>query len=299
MPAPMPAAEVEVDAALVRRLLRAQFPEWAALPLRRTPGIGWDNVVYRLGDDLAVRLPRRALAARLVEKEHRWLPELARHLPVPVPAPLALGGPGGGYPWAWTVCPWIPGRRAATNPVRDRRRLAEDLGRFVAALHRPGPADGPANPYRAVPLAARHRSTTGYLKVVGDLVDGRSARRVWRAALDAPPWEGPPVWIHGDLHPANMLVAGGHLAGVIDFGDLAVGDPAVDLVSGWMLLDATARPVFRRAAGADAATWDRARGWALSIGLACLAHSADNEVVGAMGRVAVREVLADPDVPGA
>ena len=289
----MPAAEVHIDASLVRRLVASQFPAWAGLPVERVSSGGWDNAIYRLGPDLAVRLPRRKMAADLVEKEQRWLPEIAPRLPLAVPVPIGRGQPGDGYPWRWSICPWLPGEMAAVAAVSDVEEVAATLGDFIAALHTVGPADGPRTPWRGVPLARRDEIIRGLLVDMGDVVDVGAVTEAWKEALSVPAWPGPDIWLHGDLHPANMLVEAGRLTAVIDFGDLVVGDPATDLMSAWMLLPPPARPVLAAAVGVDDATWARGRGWALNWGLVCLARSADNPVLAAIGRRAVDEVLAE------
>ncbi|GAA0805360.1 phosphotransferase [Spirilliplanes yamanashiensis] len=292
----MPAAEVDVSPGLARRLLRAQHPALAGLPLSPLAN-GWDNVLFRLGDDLVVRLPRRALAARLLAHELRWLPGLAPRLPLPVPAPVAAGRPGEGYPWPWSVAPYLPGDTATDTPPADPAAAASALGGFLAALHTPAPPDAPANPYRGVPLAARPAAFHDQVAALGDTVDAAAAGRAWAAALAAPAWSGPALWLHGDLHPGNIVVAGGRVTGVIDFGDVTAGDPATDLAVAWLLLPAAARPAFAAAYDAaaaipaDAATWARARGWALAMGVAVAAHSADNPRMAAMGRRTLAAVL--------
>jgi aminoglycoside phosphotransferase (APT) family kinase protein len=289
----MPEAEVLIDEHLVRRLLESQFPAWAGLPLRPLDAIGWDNTIFRLGDDLVVRLPRRQLGADVVQHEHRWLPTFAPRLPVPIPVPIGRGVPDLGYPWPWSVCPWIPGELAATTPSADGIAVAEELGRFVTALHEPAPADAPVNQFRGIPLADRDGITREALNRVRDRVDVDAALGAWGDALAVPGWPDAKVWLHGDLHPANFLVADGRLSGVLDFGDLTGGDPATDLVSGWMLFSPPAREVLRQASGVDDDTWARARGWALAIGAACMANSADNPIIAAVGLRAVSAVLSE------
>lgn len=291
----MPAAEVDIDADLVRALLRDQHPDLADLELREV-AFGWDNVVFRLGDDLAVRIPRRHLAATLIEHEQRWLPVLAPTLPLPVPAPVRIGRPALGYPWSWSVVPWMTGGEAATNPPADPYAAATTLGTFLRALHRPAPDDAPRNPYRGIPLAERHDLTVAAIAALAGSVDTAVVRARWDELVGTPPWTGPPLWLHGDLHPANLLVRDGRLAGVIDFGDLTSGDPATDLMVAWALLPRDAHAAFRAAAGdVDAATWRRARGWALAHAVACLASSADNPIIAGIGRRGLTAVLADPD----
>lgn len=289
----MPAAEVEVDEGLVRALLADQHPDLAGLPLTPCPP-GWDNAIFRLGRELVVRLPRRAVAVRPLENEQRWLPELAPRLPLPIPVPVRTGAPGRGFPWPWSVCAWFEGATAADAPP-DPQPAARDLGAFVAALHAPAPGDAPVNELRGGALAGRSAVLEERLALLGDAVDAKAVRARWRAALAAPYDPGLRVWLHGDLHPANLVVRDGRLAAVLDLGDLTGGDPATDLAAAWMLFDADVRPIFREAAGAtDDATWRRARGWALSHAIACLASSADNPRMRGVGARTLAHVLADP-----
>ncbi|WP_335980244.1 aminoglycoside phosphotransferase family protein [Streptomyces sp. CA2R106] len=288
---PMPAAETAISRELVRQLLADQHPDLAGHDLG-APANGWDNMVCRLGRDHLVRLPRRAAAAGLVLSEQRWLPGLAGRLPLPVPAPVRTGRPGRGYPWAWSVVPYLPGETAARTPPADEGETALALGGFLAALHRPAPPDAPANAARGIPLAGRTENFVAQLPHLADPVAAEAALRVWRRALAAPVWDGPPVWLHGDLHPANILVDRGRVSAVIDFGDLTSGDPATDLSVAWMLLSAPGRAGLRAAYGrADDATWTRARGWALALALVFLAHSADNPLMAAVGRRTLDAVL--------
>ncbi len=280
----MPPAEVHIDEPLVRRLLVAQAPHLAGSPLRLLAN-GWDNVIYRLGEHLTVRLPRRALAVPLIEHEQRWLGLLAPLLPLPIPAPVLCGAAGEGFPWPWSVCPWFPGASAAAGPPTDPFETAERLGAFLAALHRPAPADAPPNDVRGVALAERDDAVRSRLALLDAVLDAASVGRRWSTLVDTAVWHGEPCWLHGDLHPANLLVHDGTLHAVIDFGDLTSGDPATDLAVAWMLLPAAARPVLRRAAGGvDDDTWCRAQGWALNLALAFLANSADNPLLEAIGR---------------
>ncbi len=289
----MPAAEVDIDVDLVRDLLQHQHPDLADLPIVELAN-GWDNVIYRLGDQLTVRLPRREMAAALVLAEQRWLPVLAERLPLPIPAPVRIGRPAGTYPWSWSVCPWLPGQAAGARPPADRRAAARTLGAFLAALHEAAPRDAPQNPFRGGRLDERDAVTRERIASVADLVDVDAVTSAWEVHLGVPTWSHPPVWIHGDLHPANLLVEDGELSSVIDFGDLTAGDPATDLAVAWMLFDADERVVFRSAAGAvDGDTWRRARGWALSLATVYVAFSADHPVLAAVGRRTIDAVLTE------
>lgn len=147
-----PAAEVEIDERAAHALLLDQHPDLAGLPLRHVDS-GWDNVMFRLGDELALRFPRRKIAAALIEHEQTWLPAVARSLPLPVPVPLRVGQPGRGYPWRWSILPWLTGTTA--DQCAPRSDQAAMFGKFLASLHRPAPPDAPRNPYRGVPLRNR------------------------------------------------------------------------------------------------------------------------------------------------
>jgi aminoglycoside phosphotransferase (APT) family kinase protein len=292
----MPAADVDVSTDLVRRLLAAQQPDLAHLPVQLLAN-GWDNVLCRLGEDLMVRLPRRAQAATLVEHEQRWLPLLAPRLPLPVPAPVRVGGPGEGYPWHWSIVPFLPGQPAATQPPADATAAAVALAEFLAALHTPADPEAPVNPYRGRPLAERSGLFADAVGRLGASIDTAAVSSAWASALSASRWDGPPVWLHGDLHPANILVDHGRIGAVIDFGDITAGDPAADLAVAWMLLPAAARLEFRsayagaRRHGANQDLWDRARGWALALALVFLAHSADNPMMAGTGQQTLAAVL--------
>ncbi len=291
---PMPRAEVDIDVAVVRSLLREQMPDLAELPIAALAE-GWDNAIFRVGRDLVVRLPRRELAVELLEHELRWLPELAPVLPLRIPAPLRAGHPSEGYPWPWTVCPWLPGEVFERAEVDDLAEAATTMGRFVAALHQPAPADAPSNPVRGVPLADRATVTLERIDAITDLVDERAVRARWDELVATPPWAGPPVWVHGDLHPLNILVERGRISAVIDFGDLNAGDPATDLSMAWIVFPSQARSAFRAAAGdVDDNTWRRAEGWALALSLAYIANSSDHPAIARIGERTLAAVLSQP-----
>ena len=299
----MPGAEVDVTADLVRRLLAEQQPDLARLPV--TPlSNGWDNTLFRLGQDLVARLPRRALAAGIVRNEQRWLPVLAPRLPLPIPVPVRIGEPAAGYPWAWSVVAYLPGTPASDDPPLDLAGAARTLGGFLAALHAPAPPEAPANPYRGVPLADRAENFAKNLDMLTGHVDRAAVQAAWAEALAAAPYAGPPRWLHGDPHPANILVSDGQVSGMLDFGDITAGDPATDLSLAWMMLPREHHGAFRAAYRAattahantttppdDDALWRRARGWALNLAIVFLAWSADNPRLRTVGERTLHSVL--------
>jgi aminoglycoside phosphotransferase (APT) family kinase protein len=294
----MHADEVETDASLVRRLLAGQFPQWAELPIERIDSSGTDHAIYRLGDGMAVRLPRIHWATRQADKDERWLPVLAPHLPLAIPVPLAKGSPAEGYPWQWSVVPWLEGEAWTIDGVDDLCQAAIALAQFITALQRidttGGPRGGPNNFYRGVPLSVRDADTRAQIAASGDLVDARAMTAAWEAALAAPAWDGPPVWLHGDLgRPGNLLVTGGRLSAVIDFGCLGVGDPACDLAAAWALFSGQSRDVFRAAVPFDDATWARGRGWALTRVGAIPYYRETNPPIVAEALHTIGEALAD------
>jgi aminoglycoside phosphotransferase (APT) family kinase protein len=281
--------EFEIDPTLVRRLVDTQFPQWADLSIEPVPFFGTDNAIYRLGAELAVRLPRREKNVETLEKELRWLPTLAPLLPVTVPAPVAVGGPGGGYPFAWAVYSWVDGVAAGDSQV-----AVDELAAFVTALQRidaaGGPGPGTHNAFRGEPIRRRDPAVRAALTEADE-----AALAVWEEALAAPDWAGEPVWIHGDLDGRNVLLEEGRLVGVIDFGCLGVGDPACDVMVAWKLVPAAERQSFRTALSVDDATWARARGWALSQALGALSYYTDdnNPLLVREARRWLVEVLAD------
>lgn len=276
-----PAAEIDLSVDLVRKLIHSQHPDLSALPLVEVAA-GWDNTMFRLGDGMAVRLPRRAAAAELVKHEQRWLPVLQRMLPLPVPAPIRVGLPQHSYPWSWSITPWIAGETGDRAPP-DRDQAAVLAG-FLEALHVTAPPQAPRNPHRGVPLS--QRSAT-FSRCVSTLAQrGRTLEerllRLWDAALETTV-DTPSTWIHGDLHSRNVLVADGRICGVIDWGDVAQGDRATDLAAVWMLFpQADSREqVMTACRSVSASTWRRARGWALLLALVVLASADPAHLVAA------------------
>ena len=258
--------EHEIDEALVHRLVSEQFPEWADLPLRRIEPSGTVNAIYRLGDELSVRLARRKGPTRPGGKELEWLPRLAPSLPVEIPVPVAQGRPSDDYPWFWEIHTWVEGETVPIEEI-DAIQAARDLAALVGALRQVSPDGAP--PGRGIPLAERDREIRYWLA----RFDGDPAVTAeWERALAAPSWEGPPVWHHGDLDVRNWLVREGRIRGVVDWGSMGVGDPACDVMVAWKLHSPAARDAFRAALPTDDATWERARGWALSQAVAILAY---------------------------
>ncbi len=274
---------------LVQALLEDQHPDLAHLePVKVAEG--WDNTIYRLGDELAVRLPRREASAALIAHEQRWLPELAARLPVATPVPLRVGAPSRRFEWPWSIVRWLPGQSLLHTSLVDTVATTAILEQFLLALHQPAPSDAPSNPYRGVPLEARSDALHEHLRQLDGMIDRSAVLGLWDRVLSAPPWPGPPLWLHGDLHPGNLIVSDGQLSGVIDFGDLTSGDPATDLSVLWML-----PPSIRE--GFKAWSGDlkmRARGWALALGLAYLAHSRNDAAMAGLGQRTVNAALNEP-----
>jgi aminoglycoside phosphotransferase (APT) family kinase protein len=288
--------ELATDVALARRLLSTQFPAWSDLPLERVLADSTDNDMYRLGADMAVRLPRRASAELPLDKEHEWLRHLAPYLTAAVPMPIAMGAPESGYPYRWSVVQWIQGEL----PPRDMNEpaFARDVARFVRALHAldasAGPEPGAHNFWRGVPLAVHDTTMRQRFEWLSDLPEIDALVAEWDAALTLPPCACAPVWIHGDLQRGNLLIRDGRLAGVLDWSALAVGDPAGDLSLAWNFLGPDARAAYREAMAADNASWARGRAWALIEGVLALSYyRGRNEAIAQDGRRAIAAVLAD------
>lgn len=283
----MHVGEVETSVGLVRRLLDQQYPQWSGLPVSPVVSAGTVNALYRVGDELVARLPRVASAVADLELERRWLPRLAPVLPVRVPVPVAVGVPGAGYPLPWAVYSWLDGSvPTAGSPV-----LAAGLVEFLAALRRVDCTGAPASA-RAVHPKKRDAATRMAIAELRGTVDVDAVTAAWERAVRVPAWDGPPVWVHGDLSPFNLLTAGGRLTGVIDWGCAGVGDPACDLIPAWNLLPADARDLLR--AGVDEDTWERGRGWALTIALVQLPYyRTSNPVLAENSRATLAAILAE------
>ena len=286
-----------ITPALVSRLVAAQFPQWADLPVRPVEQDGWDNATFRLGEDMSVRLPSAGQYALQVDKEHRWLPILAGRLPLPIPEPLAKGAPARGFPRQWSVYRWLDGDRATPGRVTDPGQFAADLAGFLTALYQidsaGGPPPGKHNFFRGGPLTVYDSEARTAIAALRDEIDTVLAAEIWEAALGAA-WHGPPVWMHGDVSPENLLVRDGRLSAVIDFGCSAAGDPACDTAIAWTFFAGQSRRVFRNRLPADDATWARGRGWALWKAMMVLVRALTDDPADAIEtKRVIGEMLAD------
>ena len=291
----VPPAEIDIDGSLVKRLLADQHPDLADLPIRELDA-GWDNVMFRLGDELIVRVPRRALGGELIERELWGLPQVAGNLPIPVPVPIRSGRPTDYYPWSWSILPWIEG-----EPVLSRKIAAseaESLARFLRELHRPAPERAAANPFRGVPLSMRDEmiQTRMNSPLVVDEI-GDDIRSIWKAGVEAELYEGR-LWLHGDLHPKNVLVRDEKIAGIIDWGDITAGDPATDLAALWMLFEdpdlrIDAMRTYCNDTDPPAPLLLRSRAWSALFGITMLDAGAVNEpALADLGRVILSRTAA-------
>lgn len=287
--------QVDVDVELVRQLLAAQFPQWSELPISRVRESGTDHALFRLGERLLARMPIVGWAVDQAASDQRWLPYLAPHLPLEIPSPLAVGEPGASYPHPWLVVRWIPGDTPRDRNL-DMRRAAVNLSGFVRSLHGVDPAGGPVktDTMRGVPLANLDAGIRETIAALGDEIDQAAVTRAWDDAVSAPAWTHSPRWIHGDLQRGNLLVRDRRIVAVIDFGGLGLGDPAPDLAPAWNLLGRTARAAFLEAAGYDAATRARGKGWVLAPALQGIGYYRDTRPdLAAAARQNVAAVVAD------
>ena len=293
--AKMHADEIATDVALVRSLLAGQFPHWADLAIELVVSYGTDHDIYRLGDDLAVRLPRIGWATGQAAKEAKWLPKLAPHLPLAVPAQVARGQAAEGYPFEWSVYSWLPGENA-NDTIDDLVQAAVDLAAFVKALRQVDPTDAHPRPTsgRGSPLAELDEDVRSSIAGLGERIDGEATLRSWEESVNAPSWDGEEVWVHGDLLTGNLLVLEGRLSAVIDFGSLNVGDPACDLQPAWNVFAGESRTRYRAELEVDDASWLRGRGWALYQAVVALPYYWDtNPGMIRQASHALAEVLAD------
>lgn len=289
--------EVNTNVSLVLRLLTTQFPQWANLPIQPVQSAGTDNAIYRLGANMAVRLPRYPGSTRSIDKEHHWLPKLAPYLPLSIPVLLALGAPGEGYPFRWSILKWIEGENVIIDCIADPRQAAVDMAQFITALQQIDTTGAPLatdNNLRGIGLVNRDTNTRKAIAALHGMIDTDAAIRVWETALEALEWEQAPVWFHGDLLPGNVLFKQGRLNAVIDFGGMGVGDPACDLMIAWGLFKGESWNIFREALAVDDATWVRGRGHALSQAVIFIPYYLETNPVGVgNARRMISEVLAD------
>ena len=304
MPATKPPADIQISHDLIDSLLKEFVPELVGEKVEFIAA-GWDNEVHRVGLDHAVRLPRRKEGAPLLEHEQRWLPELADALPLPIPAPTFAGSPAFGFPWHWSVVQWIEGVPLTHAPTLNPKTLIDQLTSFLSALHTPAPAIAPVNLHRGGPLEDRAQIVADRLDNIETLIyevglEIAPIKSLWAELVETPAWGDEPTWLHGDLHPMNVLVRGGRVAGVIDFGDITSGDPATDLSIAWMVLhDDEQRNSFRQLSAVngrsiDVHTWKRARAWALSHATAVLESSSDDPSMRRMGETTLKNVVGKP-----
>lgn len=288
--------EAEIDALLVKQLLKEQFPQWAKLSIKPVSSAGTDNAIYRLGTDMCVRLPRTSEAAKhieYIEKEQQWLSQAALTLPLAIPAPLGKGNPTGSYPWNWYLYRWLEGESAANEKIVNLPRAANDLAQFIITLQQSDATGGPLS-RRGVPLITQDKETREAIEALHDIVNTEAAIAAWEECLQAPEWDKPPVWTHGDLLPSNLLVQHGQLSAVIDFDLLGIGDPACDLIPAWSVFSANTRDIFRNKMAVDDATWMRGRGWALSIAFIIIPYyQSSNLELTAIAKRMLKELLAD------
>lgn len=288
--------ELDVTTDLVSRLISDQFPQWKNLPLLQVPSAGTDNALFNLGDEMVVRLPRIDWAISAIEKEQRWLPFIAPFLSAKIPVPLVLGVPNFEYPYKWSIYNWLPGENPVVGNVQDPISLSVNLANFIHELQKIKLEGAPVS-NRGVPLVERDADTRSALSALvshNESFDLNEVSEAWDFALKLGPSSEPPVWVHGDLTPGNILINKGKLSAIIDFGSLGSGDPCVDLIVAWNLLPSTARELFRSQIQVSDSTWKRGRGLALSVALIQLPYYAEsNPEVAKNARYVIKEVLTD------
>jgi len=285
--------ELHIDASIVKQLLQEQFPAWADLQLELIYPVGTDNVMYRLGNDKVVRLPRTEESAASLEKEHQWLSKLAPHLPIKVPVILGEGNPSSDYPLPWLVCNFLEGKNLMEGNSLDYNQAAVDLGNFVAAMQKVNAKGGPKC-RRGQPLAMRNQEMQESIPLMSDLYDTSLLTDIWKRALKESVWKKGPVWIHGDLHAGNLLAKNDRITAVVDFGLAGIGDPASDMMLAWTLLTPETRPIFRSIVQPDEATWKRGRAWAFTLGIVAYPYYRNsNPTFAKLAKRAIDEVLSE------
>jgi aminoglycoside phosphotransferase (APT) family kinase protein len=289
--------KININKPLTHQLISSQFPQWAHLPITPVEPGGWDNRTFRLGEQMLMRLPSAAHYADKVQKEQYWLPKLAPLLPLPIPTPVAMGKPTDQYPFPWSIYRWIEGQTASHENISNPNQFAIDLAHFLRSLQRiditGGPLAGPHNFYRGGSLKTYDAETQEALIKLHDKFDTSIAEKIWYRAI-ASKWHNPPVWIHGDIAPTNLLVKDGKLTAVIDFGGLGIGDPACDYAIAWTFFDNESRNTFRTTLGVDDETWNRARAWALWKALITVAQlPGTNSTEQEKSKRVIDEIIAD------
>jgi len=285
--------EVNINSKIVKQLLTHQFPEFSHLKLELVYPEGTDNKLYKLGNDKVIRMPRMERSAINIIKESQWLPQLAPLLPIAIPKLLAQGRPSTNYPFPWLICQWLEGVNPDKENVLNYDQAAVDLGNFIVALQKINVSNAPACS-RGQPLSTRDQETRDSIVLLNDIFDSTLLTEIWESFLAAPEWQGNPVWIHGDLHPGNLLAQNGQITAIVDFGSVGIGDPACDLMAAWTLLTFETRKKFRAIMQVDNATWRRGCGWALHFGIVAYPYYKDsNPVLAAIAKRTLKEVLID------
>lgn len=274
--------QIIINERLVQNLLASQFPEWKGLPIKSVSHQGWDNRTFRLGEDILVRIPSSQEYISQVEKEQLWLPKLAPHLPYPIPVPIALGKPDNGYPWKWSIYKWLTGESALYALIDNLEIFATDLAHFIYTLHQVntlgGPVPGLDNFYRGGSLLNYDAETRKAISFLHGRIDQKAILDLWEKAISTK-YAGHPVWVHGDISPGNLLVSGGQLSAVIDFGQLAIGDPACDLMITWTLFYGKSRETFIQSLPLEQDIWIRAKAWTLWKALIIAAGITESNII--------------------
>lgn len=285
--------EVNINNKIVRQLLTQQFPEFTHLKLESVYPEGTDNKLYKLGDDKVIRMPRMERSAINIKKESQWLSQLVPLLPIAIPEPLAQGQPSINYPFPWLICQWLEGRNPDKENELNYDQAAVDLGNFIVSMQKINFPDAPACS-RGQPLSTRDQETRKSIKLLDNTFNIGLLTKIWESLLTTPKWQGRPTWIHGDLHPGNLLSQSGRITAVVDFGSVGVGDPACDLMAAWTLLTTETRENFRTIIQADDPTWRRGCGWALHFGIVAYPYYKDtNPTLADIAKRTLSEVLVD------
>ncbi len=283
--------ELIIEPSMVRELLLTQCPQWADLSLDRIRSSGTDNALFHLGDEFVVRMPRIDWASQSINKEYEWLPQLAPLLTLPISAPIFKGTPTADYPWSWLVSPWHDGANPAFEQSNEYADLAIDLAHFLNEFHALPVTNAPAS-RRGIPLNNMDEAVMECMQQLQGDVDTDKLIALWKQLITVPEWEHNSVWLHGDMLPGNILVTDKRLSAVIDFSDVGIGDPAVDCVIAWALLNGPSRQIFKNHIKLDENTWLRGQGWALSIAVIMLPYYKEsNPVLAALARRMIGQLL--------